>query len=447
MGYLEYTELVFGAPWFYTVALLIAFSLYIFMLRRQIDTVFDPLFLNMVFAAIGASTVIFLLFTGNIETNDFFQYSLSEFAYLICLTLLPLRLGRIACRDDLPRVESSPRRFQCIYLISSVVFVVSQSSIYMQRGLPISYESRLDYYSGGNGIGMYSRLIEISSYFCWYLLLHKYTYRWKIRYLPRAFDVFLVAYLVASSLLSGSKSELLIVVFLIFFFRALRSKSTSFPKRADQMLRRIQMVTLGAASCAALLVLGVTGAATDFMAAFSALVVRLAASGDVYFMAYPGSTLHDLGASHPLIALFGTTLWTFRLVSESALQPALGTQIFRAVTHSTLTLGPNPRHNIFGSVYFGYLGSLIYSSMLGLLVCFVRNFLVKYVRLGQLSELAYVFVTLKVINVNTDVDSFMKSLDNFIVVAPLILAAAYLMDVGTTLEIDAVHDAYPATSG
>jgi hypothetical protein len=447
MGYLEYTELVFAAPWLYIVASLIAISLYIFMLRRQIDTVFDPLFLNMVFAAIGTATVIFLLFTGNIETNDFLQYSLSEFAYLLCLTLIPLRLGKVAFRDDLLRVESSPRRFQCIYLISSAVFLISQSSIYMQRGLPISYESRLDYYSGGNGIGMYSRLIEVSSYFCWYLLLHKYTYKWKIRYLPRAFDVLLVAGLVTSSLLSGSKSELLIVVFLIFFFRALHNESTSFPKRADQVLRRIQMVTLGTALCAALLVLVATGAATNFTEAFSALLVRIASSGDVYFMAYPGGTLQDLGARHPLMALFGSTLWTFRLVSESSLQPALGSQIFHSVTHSTLTLGPNPRHNIYGLVYFGYLGSLIYSSMLGLLVCFVRNILFKYVSLGHFSELAYVFVALKVLNVNTDIDLFMKSLDNFIVVAPLILAAAYLMDVGTTLEIDAVHDAYPATSG
>ena len=444
MGYIEYIELLLGAPWLYIAALFIAFPVYILMLRKQIDTIFDPLALNMFSAAIGTATVVFLFFTENIATKYFVQYSLSELCYLTCLTIIPLRLGKVLPPDELLGDQLSRRRFQCIYLVSAVIFLVAQPLIYIQNGIPLFYESRLDYYAAGNGIGIFSRILEVSSYLCWYLLLHKYTYKWHIRFVPRLFDALLLLGLIASCVLSGSKSELLVIIFLIFYFRALHRKSKFYPHSADRMLRMVQRSTFAVAFFVALVVLSVTKLAANIGGSLSALLLRIVSAGDVYFMAYPGSNLHDLDASHPLLAVFGPTLALFRLVDPSSLGTALGFQIFHNVVGSTADLGPNPRHNIFGLVYFGFLGSLIYSSMLGLLVCLARNRWCKYIHLGGVSELLYVFVLLHVVDVNVDVQSLIASIDSLVIVAPWILLAAYILDIGTSLGMDNLVRAHPA---
>ena len=343
MGYIEYLELVLASPWLYVAALLIAFPVYIFMLRKQINSVFDPLFLDMFFAAIGTATVIFLLFTENIETKNFVQYILSEFLYLFCLTLIPLRLGKLAHNDELLHIESSRRLLQCIFLVSAAVFLVSQTLIYVYNGIPLFLGDRLDYYAAGNGIGIFSRLIEMSSYLCWYLLLHKYTYKWKIRCIPKAFDAFLLAGLVLSCILSGSKSALLVAVFVIFYFRSLHRQSSFYPEKADRSLKRIQTLTLGIASGVVVLVLLVTGFAANFAESLGALLTRVVSAGDVYFMTYPGSNLHDLNGTHAFLALFGPTLAVFRIVDPGSLGTSLGFQIFHNVVQSTKDLGPQSK--------------------------------------------------------------------------------------------------------
>jgi oligosaccharide repeat unit polymerase len=273
----------------------------------------------------------------------------------------------------------------------------------------------------------------MSSYLCWYLLLHKYTYKWKIRCWPKTFDAFLLACLVLSCILSGSKSGLLVAIFVIFYFRSLHRRSSFYSEKTDRSLKRIQTLTLGIASGVVVLVLLVTGFAANFAESLGALLTRLVSAGDVYFMAYPGSNLHDLDGTHAFLALFGPTLAIFRIVDPSSLGTSLGFQIFHNVVQSTKDLGPNPRHNIFGLVYFGYFGSLIYSAILGLLVCFVRNVLLKYIRLGGISEVVYVFVALHAIDLNTDVQSLISGLDSLIIVAPLIFAVAYILDRGTAV--------------
>lgn len=51
----------------------------------------------------------------------------------------------------------------------------------------------------------------------------------------------------------------------------------------------------------------------------------------------------------------------------------LGFQLFQYHYDVDIMTGPNSRHNVFGLFYFGFLGSIIFSFLVGYLSSFFRN--------------------------------------------------------------------------
>jgi hypothetical protein len=283
----------------------------------------------------------------------------------------------------------------------------------------------LQYYTGGSGFGVLSRLIDISSFFCWYLLIYRFVYRWKIRFWPVVGDFFVLFLLMAGAVLSGSKSTFINVAFLIFYFRLIHRRSASYPKERDQWLSKLQRVVLATALLGAIVVLVVSGRAAGLAGAAFAFGYRLAASGDVYFMAYPHNTLATIHAGNPFLAMFGGPLEAVRLVDPRSLPEPIGFQLLHETTGMPGMFGPNPRHNVFGLVYFGLWGSMIYSAFLGLSVGLVRNVGYRFLRIGGFSELVYVLFAIAIVSVNTDVNAIIGPATNLILVSPLLIALAF----------------------
>lgn len=428
MSYTDFDLLFSSAPTMYALALVISFATYFVIIRKRIHSVFDPLFINLVFAVFGAATVLFLFFTSAIKTYYFIQFCTTEFLYLICLIAVPEPRADIRL-NNAPLTTPSNRRFlQGLYLSSVAVFVFSQLVTYAIAGIPLfSDNSRLQYYTGGSGFGLLSRLLDISSFFCWYLIIYRFVYQWKIKFWPALCDVLVLLLLIAAAVLSGSRSTFINVVFIIFYFRLIHCRTPEYSLQRDAVLARLQRRILVAALVCALLVLMASGRANGIGTAVFAFCYRLMSSGDAYFMAYPHGTLSNLDSGNPFLAMFGGALEAVRLVRPTSLPEPLGFQLMYQVTGLRILFGPNPRHNVFGLVYFGFAGSMIYSALLGLSVGFVRNVGYRYVRVGGFSELIFVLCAISIVSINTDVNAIIGPVSNLILVSPLLLMLAFAL--------------------
>jgi hypothetical protein len=144
-------------------------------------------------------------------------------------------------------------------------------------------------------------------------------------------------------------------------------------------------------------------------------------------MAYSTHIIDTLSPKSAFLALFGSLLAMFRLVAPASLPEPLGFQIFRAVYGSVDFVGPNPRHNVFGVVYFGIFGAIIYSLMLGAMVGFVRNRIPRFVRRGSAIEPLYVFLAISCVAAPTDIGMLMMDIGSVILVAPFLYATAAIL--------------------
>ena len=106
-----------------------------------------------------------------------------------------------------------------------------------------------------------------------------------------------------------------------------------------------------------------------------ALSLRFIHSGDVYWYAYPNHVYLLVNGERWFTALFTDTLGLLRVIDWEQLPEAIGITLKNIHHPSDILQGPNARHNVFGLVYFGFYGSILFSFILGALLGFIRNIL------------------------------------------------------------------------
>jgi hypothetical protein len=226
--------------------------------------------------------------------------------------------------------------------------------------------------------------------------------------------------------LSGSKSTFVNVIFLVFYFRLIHQRSSVYPPQRDALLAKGQRYILTLAVFGVIAVLLFSGTASSMSEAMFAFLYRVVMSGDVYFMAYPHDMLFTVNGGSAFLGLFGGTLAAMRLIAPTSLPQPIGFQLFHNATGLPGMFGPNPRHNVFGLLYFGFWGSLFYSAALGAMVGIIRNYGWRLIRIGGPSEVVFVFLATSVVTVNTDVGIFIGDVSNLIMIGiPLVIFAFF----------------------
>jgi oligosaccharide repeat unit polymerase len=437
MNHAEFIGLIIGAPVTYSVTLVITLAVYLILFRKQINSFFDPLFFAVVFAAFAASDVVFLWWLDVIEPRYFIQFFATEAAFFIGLTMFrPAKPPRSPIKNAGKRSYfvvwhgGEKQLLIVLYVLSGITFVVTQAITYAIRGIPILYRSRLEYYSVGGGIGALDRILNITWFTSCYLLM--YCLAAKVR-VPRVFHAFIGVALVTSALLSGSKSTFTAMLFAAFYFRFLR-RGESDQSSFHRSLAKAQKMMFVSTIAASMLVIGVQAATGDPAVLIESLAVRFASFGDVNFMAYPSHVVDSVPKSSPFLAVFGDMLAPFRLVSYDKTPEPLGFLLHRIVYGFDDFTGPNARHNVFGLVYFGFVGSILFSLILGMIVGFIRNLLSAFVRPGSAIEPLYVFLAISCVGVTTDFTLVIKDIVSIILVAPPLYAVAALICLASRRE-------------
>ena len=147
----------------YIIILLFISILYYIVFRREIFSVIDPLFLSLVYSIFAASVVFLLYFTNNISNYIFSNFCVTQLAFFAGFFSLK-RINIFKTDKVLTKhlVNSNYSKF-LFFIITSFIFIVTQLYTYYERGIPLFYESRLEYYEGGSGFGIFSRILGVLS--------------------------------------------------------------------------------------------------------------------------------------------------------------------------------------------------------------------------------------------------------------------------------------------
>ena len=185
---------------------------------------------------------------------------------------------------------------------------------------------------------------------------------------------------------------------------------------------------------AAVFVICVQAVSSDPAVVIQTLYVRFASSGDTYFMAYPEHVVDMISSKGGFLAVFGNLLAPFRIVHYEDMPESLGFQIHRIIFGYDDFTGPNARHNVFGLVYFGQIGSMLFSLLLGMSVGFIRNSLSTFVRVGSAAEPLYVFLAISCVSAPVDFTAVMKDVVSMITVVPVLYTMAALVCLASTAQ-------------
>ena len=395
------------------------------LLRKHIYSVFDPLFFGMIMGICAYSTVFYLFHFNLISSYYLFSFILTQLLFFVGFILnKPIIKSKYSITDIVKNKDSLALY---IYILSSILFIVSQISVYYISGIPMLMESRLEMFTGGSGYGILSRIIYVTSIVSLSFAIYRIYFVEK-GILYKLFDYFMVIFSILIAILSGSKAGLLLLIFTMFLsiFFVRKFKDT---RSAEKKLNKISIVLLIILFPVAILTLYVQLGFENVNEIFISLALRFIHTGDIFFMSYPNDTLEYLNTKdNGIIALFRSVLGALRLYSWDELPINLGLQVFWYHYDTDLISGPNARHNIFGLFYFGFLGSLIFSFLLGLLFGYIRNTLYRKLKGTESNMILYTLLVMSINYIGQDPSG--QTIDYFfsiLLMYPLIYLIAFIL--------------------
>lgn len=424
MNNYEFYEVLLNNINLYVFLMLLFITGYIFIYRKIIVNLINPIFLPVVYSAIGSATVFTLFFSGNMSSYLFNSFCFTQLAYLTGVFSLryltigkPLALNRLQERFDfsIDKILLGKIALYVFVLIMVVVHLI----IYKTKGIPLFQVSRLEVFADGSGFGLYSRFSDVSIvaviylYFCFYF--------YKVGFKSHYHLFILLAFLFL--LLSGSKTALLTIPFILFCFLLLHNSSEEVKNHyLIKNLKSIILITFGLAIAFVTLVITIQSNTleNDDLAAFS-LLLRFVHSGDTFWYSYPNSVILKYQNSHGLQALFNDFLGFTRIYKWDELPPNLGLQLIRYHHTGDGIFGPNARHNVFGIAYFGFYGSIFFSFLIGMVVSFAIHILPLIFKFAFISGIFFCIAFMSLISLELDPMLAMTSFDNALIIFPICL--------------------------
>ena len=359
--------------------LIFSLLLHFYIFRTQVKSILDPYFLAVISSVFCFVVVFLLYFTGNIPFYLILSYSLTQLGFV--LGLYTFSVKKLSFNDNAKIIIPNNKGNSLIaFYFFSFIYLVSQCVIYKLKGIPLFMESRLETFASGGGTGVLGRISDVSSIFSLYafFLVIKID-KFRISEIPKYLVLGLIF---VTFFLSGSKSAFLIV-FTVFWCYIIFAKinggnyQTYFKLLKDNIKMIIAFSLLVVCFIIYIQSANVdTNVATnveDKLNPVLALLLRFVHSGDIYWYAYPNDVYLKIPSSQWFAALFNDTLGLLRIMEWKDLPEAIGIT-FKNIHHpSDIPQGPNGRHNVFGLIYYGFFGSIIFSYCLGVVLSFLRN--------------------------------------------------------------------------
>jgi len=409
----------------YTVILTLSILIYVFLFRKIYLSILDPLIFSLIFSVFGFSVVWFLYFTNSIELRYLLSYIFTQTAFWLGLfTFKALNTKGIFAKDKTVILEKEELFVLIFFWVTSGLYIFLQLLSYIVIGVPILLGTHVDIYSNSGGWGIIGKIIDIdkpvSIFLLFYFLLKPATSIYI--YLYRYFFIFLLVVFFA---LSDSKGDFMSVGLIFFCFLLLNaSKYKTYFNNFRKTERVIILSGIFFAYLTIFIQAVVSGGDTNY---FYIFMFRLIASGDIYFFSYVNGLIEHVSGEKPFLAMFGEVFSTLRIVPRDQQPKVLGYQFYQMFFDSDTVAGPNSRHNVFGYVYFGFYGSIVFSYLIGLLLSVVRNKLFYVLKKNIVGQVVFLLLYLNLVSLETDPPMAFSAVESILTIFPFILGITFLI--------------------
>ncbi|TRX13394.1 O-antigen polymerase [Flavobacterium gawalongense] len=374
-NYEFYEEVLDNINLFFGI-LICSFILHYLLFRKQVKSFFDPYFLAVISSVFCFTDVLFLFIVNKISTYLLSSYVLTQVGFVLGFYTFKIKKKILSGDDKKNYIEKVNSRNVIAFYFFSFIYLFNQCLIYKLKGIPLFMESYLETFASGGGSGVLGRVSDVTSIIGLYsfFLVIKID-KFRISEIPKY--IILVLYFV-TFFLSGSKS-VFFLVFTVFWCHIAFLKTKKGNYEMYSMLLKNNMKFILGFTLVFLLIIIYTQTSIhtenieDRANPLFGLLLRFVHSGDIYWYAYPNNVYLQIPNNQWFAALFNDTLGFLRIMDWKDLPQVIGIT-FKNIHHpSDIPSGPNGRHNVFGLIYFGFFGSILFSYCIGLILSFIRN--------------------------------------------------------------------------
>jgi hypothetical protein len=345
------------------------------------------------------------------------SYLFTQIAFWAGLfTFKSLTREEILSPSKIIEVEDQYTLEKIFFLTVSSIYIIVQLISYKLVGIPLLLGSHIDIYNNSGGLGIIGRVLDVFKPCSIFMLIY-FLFKKGASISFRAYQYFVLAITLLFFALSGSKGEFMTLGFILFCFLILNAHRL---KKYFNKLGRWEVIIIGMGLFFVFLTIvfqptenGITNNNVEFF------LFRLVSSGDAYFFAYPNHNIEHISGAHPFLALFGDIFSTVRIIPREQQPEILGLQLFRMFSNLDIITGPNARQNVFGYVYFGFGGSIIFSYLIGLALSLVRNRLYFNFRQNTFGMMLFVLLYINIAGIETDPPQAVSNIENVLLILPV----------------------------
>jgi hypothetical protein len=401
---------------------------YYLLFRNYFYTILDPFFFALFISVFCTSIVFFLFFLHQITTYLFLSFVFSQLAFFLGLFIFkPLSMDGLIfkMKREPARIKDELLFTEIFFIVTSIIVVIIQLYVYKVRGIPLLIRSRLEVFNLGTGFGIFDRIMLICNLITLYLLFNFLLIQKKNQI--RVYIYFILVFEGVTLILGGSKLALLYIGFVFTVFMAFNSV---FNKELDlysvYKKREKMLIILG--FCAALAVISIQNIGKKTSSVYW-LGYRFLDSGSIFWYGYPKQTYKIIDKSKPFEALFSDILGLTRIVPWKKQKPNAGLVLVRHhhPEYAKVISGPNMRHNIFGLVYFGFAGGILLSFIMGFIISFFRNYLIRILPCNFIGGILYLLFYINISGFETDPMVTLGKIDSVIIVTPIIFIVSFFI--------------------
>ncbi len=411
--------------------LIFSFILHFFLFRKLIKSFLDPYFISVFYSVFCFADVFFMFLINKISFYVFVSYILTQLGFILGFYTFKKR------KESLNKVENKVKESNITsnnliaFYFFSFIYLFFQGIIYATKGIPIFMVSRLETFTSGGGSGILGRITEVSSIFSLYaFFLVVKVDKVRISEFPK---YLIIGLIFLTFMLSGSKSSFLTffyVLWVYIFFAQIKGGSyqiyLSFFKKYIKSIIAVSIFL----ACLVIYIQSRNFAdEADNDLTKNPLVdiaLRFVYSGDIYWYSYPNNVYLTIPSGRGFSALFTDILGLFRIYNWEDLPEVIGLTMKRYHHPSDVITGSNARHNVFGLIYFGFLGSIFFSYVLGFLLSFIRNKLPYYLSNTFFGGGVFTYLMIKTAGIDTDPVLTLTNFDNLFFIFP-IMFLSYLV--------------------
>lgn len=401
----EFYALLIENPLSFVIILILTTFFYFMLLKRYLFSFFDPFSLSIIYSIIVTCVVSFMSFYGLINKFYMAHFYMSQFSFFIGFFIFkPFKFPEFNKKNI--GFKNDSRTFLILSTISFILYTGSTLISWKYVGIPILQESRLGIYAGSEGLGILERVVSICKPILIIFVLHRFLKK-KLNLLV----IFMFCFLVLESVLSGSRTSLFEIVFISFFYILFSSsKETYLKNRLKNLQKYFSFIAI--TSIFFIVSFKNTNSIT-FEYLILAIGSRFLNTADIFMYSYTTNVLNELNQYSGFYAMFKDFFGFTRMISYNNLPPSLGIEIYKYTHINPIeNIGPNSRHNIFGYFYYGFIGSIFFSFVIGIVTSFVRNKLVILLpKKGMLGLIIYTLLY-PLANIRVDPTLAVKALVN-----------------------------------